>query len=89
MGTPDYIYYVVYMLLALHRPAFTTSWVVQSGGWLPRVLFIPYRIHIYVFQMLFGNVLGYIHIVSGGWVYQPVISPVSTVSLDGLPAWGH
>ena len=60
-------------LPALHRPAFTTSWVVQSEGWLPRVLFIPYRIHIYVFRMLFGNVLGYIHIVSGGWVYQPVV----------------
>ena len=32
VGTPDCSYYVVYMLPALHRPAFTTSGVVRWGG---------------------------------------------------------
>ena len=40
--------------------------------------------------MLFHNVLGYFHLVSGVWVYQPVaLLPVSTVLSVGLPAWGH
>ena len=32
VGTPECAYCVVDMFPALHRPAFTTSWVVASGG---------------------------------------------------------
>ena len=59
-GTPDYVYCLVYMLWALHRPDSTTSWVVESGegrgGGLPCFVFMTYRIVLACLGYRFHNV---------------------------------